>query len=306
MSLGGWGGEQAEEAGAVEGAEHLHALVAFGSEFAPEGGHVGLLGNAGRQDEEHALGAMDGFGGDGFGCGPIDIENLVDGGAETLAEAGAGFLVERIEAGAEIAFEEGQDFGLGGKRGGDGAVVGQEGLQGDGSTGVDAFEDEEFAEGEAVEGVGGLAAGEVGLGALDVEEGRAAVDDAEGRELVVEVLDLDRPVGEAVDFVEKKGGEAVGVEVNGEIFQAAGREPEVVEARVEGGGRADPEGFAEVLEHEGGLAGAAGTLDADQAVGPVDLRVQVAVESAGSGPKHPVGGLEELGGSVGGDGGRGK
>ena len=107
-----------------------------------------------------------------------------------------------------------------------------------------------------------------------------------------------------MDFVEEEGREAVGVQIGGEVLEAAGRKPKVVEACVEGGGRFVSESFAETLEHEGGLARAPGALDANEAVVPVDLRIEVAMEAAGGGMEHPVGGLEELDKGIVRDGGR--
>ena len=273
------GGEKGEKAGALEGVEHFEPLFAVGAELAVELFHFGRLGGGGGQDGEHAARLADGGGLDVLDFGVVDFEGLVGG----LDDAGKVvvrfFLVEGVVAAEAVGFEVLQDGEAGADGAGEGDVTGEEAVEGDGGEVEEAFEGEIFAEREAGEGVGGLAAGEVGPSFFELEEGGAGVDDGEAAEVVVEALDEVLPVGDLVDFVEEEVGAAVAEVVLGEGVDLAGVHPDVVEGDVEGFSGA--EGLLRTLEHERGLADATGAFQADEACRPVDLSIEGPFEGEG-------------------------
>ena len=86
----------------------------------------------------------------------------------------------------------------------------------------------------------------------------------------------------------------VGVEVVSQLVEPMGREPKVVERRVEDAIRTGGCLFDALQEH-GRLADAAGSLDADEAGIPVDLMVELTLElHAGGGEATMVGRDERL------------
>ena len=225
----GLGGEEAQDLSFVEGVEHTESQLVVGGEGCPEVGHVGLEGYALRDNHKEALDLLYGLEGDVLYGRKVIVDDDPDGLTEAREEVFDGFFIEGIIAVLEIGLEERSYLHLASYLHGIAHVVLEDVIEGDGFVGEDSFVGEEFTEGHAIECVCGLTAREIDLGIIHDEERRAGIDNAHVGIVVVDVLEIDRPLIVTMNFVEVEAHDAVLVGPIDKVHEGVGGEPEVVE-----------------------------------------------------------------------------
>ena len=85
-----------------------------------------------------------------------------------------------------------------------------------------------------------------------------------------------------MNLIEKQVAAAVGIIVLHDIRKGIRRKPEIVQRGVEHF-RCVGEGLLDVLEHQRGFACSFWAFDANKVVPPIDVLVQVSLESGGDG-----------------------
>ena len=85
-----------------------------------------------------------------------------------------------------------------------------------------------------------------------------------------------------MDFIKKQVSAAVGIIVLHDICKGIRRKPEIVQRSIEHF-RCIGEGLLDVLEHQRGFACSFWAFDANKVVPPIDVLVQVSLESGGDG-----------------------
>jgi hypothetical protein len=274
----GLGGKETQNLGFVEGIEHTEPQLVVGGKGRPKVGHGGLEGYALGDNHEEALNLLDGLESDVLYGRQVIVDDYSDSLAKAREKVFDGLFIEGIISVLEIGLEEGGDLDLLGDLHCIAHVILKDIIEGEGIVGEDSFVGKELTEGHAIKGVCGLATREVDLGIIHNKERGAGIYNAHVGIVVVDVLEVDRPLVVAVNFVEVEAHDAVLIGPIDEVHERMGGEPEVVERGIEG--LVDVLiVFEDVLQEHGSLAHATGAFDAYETGIPVDLGIEIALEA---------------------------
>ena len=180
-------------------------------------------------------------------------------------------LEEGVEAVVDVVLEVSVGRHLGQDLLDDALVVGEDLVEGVGAEGIAREQIDEFAEGETAQVVRLHDAVKFRVLILEPHDAAAGEYDVETGVEIVALTELAGPVRLLEDLVDEEHATTVAVEFSSEVGDAVALKIEVVHVDIQALTVLYVEMFLGVLQQKGGLADASGALDADHAMGPVDL-----------------------------------
>ena len=194
--------QQGEKPRPLKRIQHLQTLVPVRLQFGVELVHLRHLRTGRRQDHQHLLRLLDRRQRNVLRLRPVPFQRLRDNLRNAVQIPAARRLVEGIVPVGQITLELRHNRELGRYATGDAPMIGKYLLQGTRREAAQSLEIEILAERQPLQLVTALPARQVPALAVQLHQRRSAVDDAELRVIVVDVLDQGLPRLEVMHFVD--------------------------------------------------------------------------------------------------------